>query len=51
MNDKEKKNVMLKRNKNISKQGKQRTGKTEIQNAKKTSLECVWIENNFTKLN
>jgi hypothetical protein len=51
MNDKEKKNVILKRDKNISKQWKAKDRKTEIQNAKKTLLECVWIENNFTKLN
>jgi hypothetical protein len=42
---------MLKRDKNISKQRKAKDRKSEIQNAKKTSLECVWIENNFTKLN
>ena len=50
MNDK-KKNVMLKKDKNISKQRKAKDRKTEIQNAKKMSPECVWTENNFTKLN
>jgi hypothetical protein len=42
---------MLKRGKNISKQRNAKDRKTEIQNAKKTLLECVWIEENFTTLN
>jgi hypothetical protein len=42
---------MLKRDKNISKQRKAKDRKTEIQNAKKTSLVRVWIKKNFTILN
>jgi hypothetical protein len=42
---------MLKRDKNISKQWKAKDRKIEVQNAKKTLLECVWIENNLSKLN
>jgi len=40
MTKKRKKNVMLKRDKNISKQRKAKDRKTEIQNAKKIPLEC-----------
>jgi hypothetical protein len=38
---------MLKRDKNISKQTKAKDRKSEIQNAKKTSVVCVWIKKNL----